>query len=229
MRVSIRQPGYLPHMGFFKKMQSCDKFVFLDDVQYERSDWDNRNKIRTYEETIWLTVPVYNKLGQKLNEVRISYETNWSSKHRKAIELNYRKAPYFEKYWKEIDKILEKKWEKLIDLNFALINYFTSELDISTETFRSSQMKINSTSSQRLLDICKQLNAATYISGELGKDYLDERIFNDSKIKVVYEKFQTPAYNQVHGEFIPNVSIIDLLFNEGEKSKTILESATNIS
>lgn len=224
MRVSIRQPGYLPHMGFFKKIQSCDKFVFLDDVQYERSDWDNRNKIRTFDDSMWLTIPVYNKFGQKLNEVKISYETNWQNKHRRSIELNYRKAPYFEKYWKDIDKILETKWERLIDLNFALIEYLMTQLDITTETMKSSTMEIGTIGSQRLLDICKKLQATTYISGEMGKDYLDETIFEDNKIKVIYENFQHPVYNQIHGKFIPNMSIIDLLFNEGDRSKMILES-----
>ena len=225
MRVSIRQPGYLPHMGFFKKIQSCDKFVFLDDVQYERSDWDNRNKIRTFDGSIWLTIPVHNKFGQKLNEVMISYETNWQNKHRRSIELNYRKTPYFEKYWKEIDKILETKWERLIDLNFALIEYIMTQLDITTETIRSSEMKIETVGSQRLLDICKKLKATAYISGEMGKDYLDEAIFDNGKIKVIYENFQHPVYHQIHGEFIPNMSIIDLLFNEGNNSKSILSQA----
>jgi hypothetical protein len=214
-------------MGFFKKIQSCDKFVFLDDVQYERSDWDNRNKIRTFDGSMWLTIPVHNKFGQKLNEVKISYETNWQNKHRKSIELNYRKAPYFEKYWKEIDKILETKWEKLIDLNFALIAYVMSQLDITTETIRSSQMGIETVGSQRLLDMCKKLQATTYISGEMGKDYLDETIFDNNKIKVIYENFQHPVYNQIHGEFIPNMSIIDLLFNEGENSQKILKMTKN--
>lgn len=225
MRVSIRQPGYLPHMGFFKKIQSCDKFVFLDDAQYERSDWDNRNKIRTFDGSMWLTIPVYNKFGQKLNEVKISYETDWQNKHRKSIELNYRKAPYFEKYWKEIDKILETKWERLIDLNFALIDYIMTQFDITAETILSSTMGIGTVSSQRLLDICKKLQATTYISGEMGKDYLDETIFDNNKIKVIYENFQHPVYNQIHGEFIPNMSIIDLLFNEGNDSKNILSQA----
>ena len=225
--ISIRQPGYLPYLGFFKKIQSSDIFVYLDDVQYERGDWDNRNKIRTYEGSIWLTVPVLNKFGQKLNEVNIANNQDWNKKHRLTIKTNYQKAPYFAKYWKKIDSILSKKWEKLIDLNLALIKYFNSELDLQTRTVKSSELQINSVGSQRLLDICKELGAKTYLSGEIGKNYLDEKIFRNEGIKVIYEKFKHPIYHQLHGEFIPNMSIVDLLFNEGENAREILLKSTN--
>lgn len=225
--ISIRQPGYLPYLGFFKKIQSSDIFVYLDDVQYERGDWDNRNKIRTYEGSIWLTVPVLNKFGQKLNEVNIANNQDWNKKHRLTIKTNYQKAPYFAKYWKKIDSILSKKWEKLIDLNLALIKYFNSELDLQTRTVKSSELQINSVGSQRLLDICKELGAKTYLSGEIGKNYLDEKIFRNEGIKVIYEKFKHPIYHQFHGEFIPNMSIVDLLFNEGENAREILLKSTN--
>jgi len=226
--ISIRQPGYFPYLGFFKKIQFCDIFVYLDDVQYERGDWDNRNKIKTSDGSMRLTVPVYNKSGQKLNEVQISYDTNWNIKHIKAIELNYQKTPYFSNYWDPIKKILEKKWSKLIDLNLALIEFINQELNITTKIIRSSNLKIDSVSSQRLVDICKKLDSTTYLSGEMGVDYLDEEIFQKENIKVIYEKFEHPTYSQNHGSFIPNLSIIDLLFNEGEKSKDILLRSKNI-
>lgn len=225
--ISIRQPGYFPYIGFFKKIQSCNIFVYLDDVQYERGDWDNRNKIKTSNGSMWLTVPVYNKSGQKLNEVQISYDTNWNIKHIKAIELNYQKTLYFSNYWDSLKNILEKKWSKLIELNLALIEYVNQALDINTQTIRSSDLKINSVGSQRLVDICKKLKGSTYLSGEMGKDYLDEKIFHKENIKVIYEKFQHPTYSQIHGSFIPNLSILDLLFNEGEKSKDILLKSKN--
>lgn len=225
--ISIRQPGYFPYIGFFKKIQSCNIFVYLDDVQYERGDWDNRNKIKTSNGSMWLTVPVYNKSGQKLNEVQISYDTNWNIKHIKAIELNYQKTLYFSNYWDSLKNILEKKWSKLIELNLALIEYVNQALDINTQTIRSSDLKINSVGSQRLMDICKKLKGSTYLSGEMGKDYLDEKIFHKENIKVIYEKFQHPTYSQIHGSFIPNLSILDLLFNEGEKSKDILLKSKN--
>lgn len=226
--ISIRQPGYIPYMGFFKKIQSSNVFVYLDDVQYERGDWDNRNKIHTAEGSAWLTVPVLNKFGEKLNEVKIDNTKNWNSKHRTTIKINYQNAPFFQKYWEKIEHILNSKWEKLIDLNLTLIEFFNFELGIKTKTVRSSELQINSTGSQRLLEICQKLNADTYLSGPLGKNYLDEKIFSSASISIVYEKFEHPQYHQMRENFIPNLSIIDLLFNEGAKSKDILLNSKNM-
>jgi len=226
--VSIRQPGYLPFMGFFKKIQSSDVFVYLDDVQYEKGGWDNRNRISTAKEIAWLTVPVFNKFGQKLNEVKIDNTKNWNLKHRTTIKLNYQNTPFFQKYWEKTESILNRKWNKLIDLNLTLIEFFNFELGIKTKTVKSSTLQINSTSSQRLLEICQKLNADTYLSGPLGKNYLDEEIFSIANISVVYEKFEHPIYHQMREGFIQNLSIIDLLFNEGEKSKDILLNSKNM-
>ena len=226
-KICIRQPGYLPFLGFFKKIESVELFVFLDDVNYSKGDWDNRNKIRTNENSMWLTVPILNKSGKLLNEVEIDYSKDWIYKHKSAIKYNYENCPFFDKYWKEIEKILDKKHKKLFELNISLINYFISILQISTKTICSSDLHINSTGSKKLLDICKSLNCDTYISGELGSDYLDLDIFKNENITVKFEKFEHPQYSQKYSKFIPNMSIIDLLFNEGEKSIDILKKSKN--
>jgi len=226
--ISIRQPGYLPYLGFFKKIQVSDIFVEFDDVPYTRSDWDNRNQIRTFDGTVRLTIPVYNKLGQRLKDVMIVNTENWSKKHKIAIKNNYQKAPYFSKYWDLIESILEKNHEKLIDLNLSLIDYFCSELSINTKIIKSSELNIDLKGSERLLEICKKLNAKKYLSGIHGKNYLNEKIFSDANIEVIYENFAHPTYHQIHGNFIPNMSIIDLLFNEGDNSKRILNECKNI-
>jgi hypothetical protein len=225
--ISIRQPGYLPYLGFFKKIQSVDIFVFLDDVQYERGDWDNRNKIKTKDSSQWLTVPIQNKFGSLLNEVKIDYTHNWVKKHTSSIKINYEKSQYFEKYWYELENLLNKKYEKLIELNFALIDYFISELKIKTKIVKSSKLKNFKSGSEKLLDICTHLDTSTYVSGELGKNYLNEKIFSDVGIEVIFEKFSHPKYNQIQGQFISNLSIIDLLFNEGENAIQILEESQN--
>lgn len=225
--VTIRQPGYLPYLGFFKKIESCDVFVFLDDVQFEKNDWDNRNKIKTVDGSVWLTVPVLHKFGTKLNEIRIDNNQEWSKKHRKTIEMNYQKAKYFSDYWDDIESILNKKWEKLIDLNFEFITYFMKKLSITTHTVKSSELKITKTGSERLLEICKKLNSDTYLSGELGRNYLNEEIFSENKIDVIYEKFSHPVYRQIHGEFLPNMAVMDILFNEGENAANILKESKN--
>ena len=225
--VCIRQPGYLPYIGFFKKIQSSDVFVYLDDTKYVSHGWDNRNKIKTDTGSMWLTVPINrNSMGDLMN-VLIENNDEWKKKHLRSIQINYQKSPFFETYWDSLRKIYEKPWEKLIDLNLALIDFFNSELNIETESFRSSELDVGSTGSNKLLEICEKLNADTYLSGSSGHDYLDETIFQAKKIKVIYENFEHPKYRQRGKDFLPNMAIIDLLFNEGENSKKILSDSKN--
>ena len=186
--VIIRQPGYLPNLGFFKKIQSCDTFVFLDDIQFVKDRFDNRNRIRTKDGTTWLTVHVKRPVFKKnLNEILITNDIDWQRNHLNIIEEAYHATPFFTTYWYSLQKILDKNWTKLIDLNIELIRYFMSALNLMTCTVNSSTLKKSSNRSQRLLDICKHLDASCYISGISGKDYLDEKIFHNSGIKIIYE------------------------------------------
>ena len=223
--VSIHQPGYLPWLGFFKKIESADIFVFLDDVQYSRGKWENRNKIRTREDSIWLTVPILNKSGRLINQVEIDYSKDWLYKHKSAIKLSYEHSPFFDLYWNDIESILNHSHKKLLDLNMELINYFISTLEIKTKTVLSSDLNIDSMGSERLLDICMSLDADTYLSGELGVNYLDTKNFEKENIQIIFEKYLHPTYTQKHPNFISNMSIIDLLFNEGKKSIQILKES----
>ena len=226
--VMIRQPGYMPNIGFFKKIQSSELFVFLDDVQFVKDRFDNRNKIRTIEGFRWITVPIKRPVfGKKLNEIPISYEYDWVKEHCDLIFESYHKTDYFSSYWDSIKNILEKKHEKLIDLNLDLINYFNSELKITTKTISSSIFNISQTKTRKLVDICSKVDATCYISGISGHDYLDEKLFLESKIKLIYENFIHPIYNQIHGKFIDNMSIIDLLMNEGSRSQKIVNDCIN--
>lgn len=225
--ISIHQPGYLPWMGFFKKIQSSDIFVFLDDVQFEKNGWHNRNKIITSEDSMWLTVPVHVNLGMHLNEIRIDYSSDWIKKHEKSIEMNYSKSSFFEKYWLDFKKIYEKKHEFLINLNLEIIKKSMEILNIQTETILSSSLDIKEKKSARILQICQSLNASIYISGTMGKDYLDVDDFKKKNIDVIFQNFQHPTYLQKSKLFLPNMSIIDLLFNEGDKAERILKESSN--
>ena len=228
--VMIRQPGYMPNLGFFKKIQSSDIFVFLDDVQFSKDSFDNRNQIKTNFGPEWITVPLNRPVFEKkFNEVSISYKTNWIKEHCNNIFENYKSTPYFSSYWYEIEKILNYKHKLLIQLNFELIKYFIKTLDIHTKTIKSSELSITKIKTERLIEICLKLNAKCYISGIGGKDYLDESLFENTKIKLIYENFIHPKYTQIHGDFIKNMSIIDLLLNEGPKSKKILYDSKNIT
>ena len=143
-RVVILQPSYLPWIGYFEQMARADQFVYLDDVQYTRRDWRNRNKIRTNEGWTWLTVPVQQKnlYTQLLKDTRIDNSTNWSKKHRAAIRFNYSNAPFFENYYPYFDSVYQKRWEFLLDLCYETTGYLKEVLNITTQTFKSSTISV---------------------------------------------------------------------------------------
>ena len=177
---------------------------------------------------MWITVPVIKPYKLKLNEVLI-IQNNWQQKHLMTIKTNYENSPYFDDYWKKLSSIYNKNWEKLIDLNIELIKFFMQELDISTQTIKSSDLDADGSSSEKLLNICKKLNATTYLSGEMGLQYMDEKIFKENNVQIIFEHFIHPVYNQNSNSFIPNLSILDLLFNEGNNAQNILQQSKNIS
>ena len=170
--ISIHQPVYLPWLGFFEKVISSEKFVFLDDVQFEKNGFQNRNKIRTYDGEMWLTVPVKAKSQTLLKDVKINYSTDWINKHKKSIILNYQKAKFFDKYWLELEKIYDEKYEYLLELNMEVIKFLFSKLKIKKEILVSSELHISAKGSDRILEICKILDVNRYISGITGKKYL---------------------------------------------------------
>lgn len=220
--ITIHQPGYLPWLGFFDKMAKSDVFVFLDDVQYEKNYFDNRNKIKTADGWMWLTVPVKVTFGQKLNEVVIENNLSWREKHWKALQTNYNKAPYFAEHAAFLEKVYQQDWERLIDLNITLITYLAEQLGLKKKIVKSSELHAIGAKSERLLDICLKLGATTYLSGQFGRNYLDEQKFTEKGVKVIYQDFKHPVYPQLYGGFFSALAIIDLLCNCGPKSLRVL-------
>ena len=225
--VSIDQPGYLPWLGFFKKIMYSDIFVFLDDVKFVKRQFMNRNQIRTKNYTVFLTVPIIKNSGYNINEVKISYDEKWNINHKKNIFYNYNKSQFFEEYWGFFEEIYSKKIKNLLELNLEIINFFIKELELKTKIIFSSELGTTEKKSNLNLEICKSLNAGSYLSGNHGKHYLIEKDFQKNGIKVEYQNFQYPEYTQVYKPFIPNMAFIDLLFNEGKNSKKILQDSKN--
>lgn len=217
--ISISQPTYMPYLGFFDKIASSDIFVFFDDAQYEIRSFHNRCKIRTLEGEKWLSVPVSHPFSLKIKDVRISEDNVWKKNHLKMIETSYSSCKFFNKYWNNISSLINSDWQNLSDLNISLIEFFIKEFQMRAKLIRSSSLNLNSTKSTKLLEICKKTGGTTYLSGINGKKYLDLGIFSDAGIKVIFQDFIHPSYNQIHGEFIRNMSIIDLLLNEGNQTK----------
>ncbi len=224
MRVTILQPSYLPWLGFFEQMSRSDKFVLLDDVQYTRRDWRNRNRIRVRENWIWLTVPVQQKsrFSQSLLETRIDNSVSWRRKHLETLRQHYCKAPFFEKYFPRCQQVYEKDWTFLFDLCLETINLIKEEMGIETPLLRSSEMKPGGEKTERLVSICRELGATHYLSGESGSNYIAEEDFSSQDIALEYQNYEHPVYPQRYTGFVPHLSAIDLLFNCGEQSLGIL-------
>ncbi len=223
-RIAIMQPGYLPWLGFFELMCHCDLFVFLDDVQYTKRDWRNRNRIRTYNGWQWLTVPVFNrnKSGQLIRDVRINNYGSWQKQHFKALQIHYGKSKFSNLFLPEFENIYSKKWDKLLDLNVELILLLAEMLLIKIPWVFSSQLNIKSKKSERILEICKLLNADELYDSKAASDFLDLSLFEKEEISVKFQDFVHPVYDQVYKPFIPYMSVIDLLFNYGEKSLKVI-------
>ena len=228
MKVCIQQPQYLPYIGFFHKLMHSDVCVILDDVEYSKNDLFNRNKIKTSQEWCWLTVPVKANMKQLIKDVKINNSSNWKKKHSMAIQSNYQKAAFFNTYWDFFEKYYSKEWDTLTELNMESLKYLAKVLDIPIKFVMSSELNITTSKTQRLIDICKKVGADTYVSGTGAKDYMNDKLFEKENIKLLYQDFNHPVYNQQFGEFEKFMSIIDLLFNHGEESSNIIRQAGGV-
>jgi len=219
--VAGHQPEYLPYFGFFSKIAHADIFVIVDNIQYVKKNYQNRNRIKTHNGWIWLSVPVITKgrFEQNINEVEINNSENWRHKHLKTISLNYKKAPFFDEYIKLFEDIYSKEWQMLSELNEVIIRRIIKILGIDVKILKGSELGVSGEKTGLLVDICKKTGADTYLSGSGAKDYVVESMIEEHNLNHKYYEFKHPVYSQLHGEFIPNMSIIDLLFNCGDKSK----------
>ncbi len=224
--VGVLQPGYLPWLGFFEQLDRADLFVIYDDVQYDKNGWRNRNRIKTSQGVQWLTVPVLmsDGTGRLIKDIRIDNRQKWQKKHLKSIEQNYRKSLYFEKYFHIFENGFSSKWDKLIDCDMFFIEKLKEILGINTPIVFSSDLKSKGKSTERLINVLTQLDATDFYEGIAGKDYIDENVFNNAGINLVYQNYTHPVYNQMYGEFVPYLSVVDLIFNEGTKSLGIIRS-----
>ncbi len=230
MILTAHQPVYLPWLGLFHKISLAETFVYFDQVQYLPKDWMNRNKIRTKDGSILLTVPVLRKgyRDLKTSEIEINNSINWQKKHLRSISLNYKKSPYFENYIPFFEDVYSRKWEFLGDLNEYMLKWFLDELGIKVNFLNAKNFKFQGEKSSLILNMCKKLDASTYIFGTLGKDYANVHEFEKNNIKLIFQDYNHPKYSQLYNEFVSHLSVIDLLFNHGPKSLEIILS-NNIS
>lgn len=226
MIIAVHQPQYLPWLGFFAKMDRADMFVLLDTVQYKKNEWQNRNRIKTAQGWQWLTVPVLYRFPQKIKEVEINCRDNWQHRQRQALISNYRKAPYWSELESFFEEIFSSTWRNISELNIFTIRRLAGLLGIETTIRIASELPdFPENPDERLIAIARYFNADTYLSGGGGKNYMQLDKYRDSGIRVLFQDFKHPVYNQLFGEFEPFMSAVDLIMNHGPESPAILRGS----
>ena len=224
--VVIHQPDFLSYIGFFHRLLYADLYVVLDDVQFVKSNnsWTHRDKIKTQNGEKWLTISVKKApRNTNINEVVLNDTLNWKKQNLDLLKQNYSKAEYFTEIFPYIEKLYQTEVDSLSEFNMQSIFMLIQLFDIEIEIMNSSSLVTTTTKSERLVEILTQVNASHYLSGVGAKDYHINKPFDDANIKVIWQEFNPPMYPQLHGEFIPYLSSIDLLFNCGiEESRKIL-------
>jgi hypothetical protein len=229
LKIAIAQPTYLPWLGYFDLLDQVDRFVLLDSVQFERQSWQQRNRIKTPKGLEWLTVPVVfrGKLSQSIAEVQIREPEFWHD-HLRAIELNYKRARFFNRYFAGLRDVvqLEASSLSLPQLTIGLLRWFAEVMEIQTPTIRSSEMQVSGKRTQLLAEICMGIGASEYLSPLGSAEYIldDLPILSDRGIKATFHHYEHPVYSQMFPPFQPYACILDLLFNEGDDALQIIRS-----
>lgn len=224
--VGIHQLHYLPWLRYFDKIARSEVFVVLDNIQFNKNGWQNRNRIKTSSGATLLTVPVFENAGQNLSEVRINGQTSWSRKHWRTIEQAYGKAPFFGVHADFLKTTYERKWDRLNDLNRHMLEYFVSALRITTRIVYGSDLNVPGTATERLVNVIKAVGGDCYYSGAYAVGaYLDAALFEAAGIRLELQRWESCPYPQLHGAFVPDLSILDLLMNCGPDSIGLLMGA----
>jgi hypothetical protein len=229
-KVAITQSNYIPWKGYFDLIRHVDEFILYDNVQYTRRDWRNRNQIKTKDGLKWLTIPVSvkGKFEQPIYEVTVS-DPSWAKTHWATLVGAYRKAPFFDLYRNELEALfLAEQQDYLSQINKHFIERLCTILNIHTPIHSSTKYELLEERNARLIHICRQAGATHYYTGGSAKAYLREDLFADAGITVCYFDYSNyPAYPQLHGDFVHEVSILDLLFHVGGDAKTYFEKISS--
>lgn len=225
--LAALQPSYLPWLGYFDQMRRASVFVLYDDVQFDKHGWRNRNRIKTPGGPLWLTVPVLHsgRRRPRINEVHIDHRTPWRRKHLNSLRQYYAKAPYARDVLSALEGLLTRDWERLVDLDTAVMTLMAAWLGVTTPVVAASELGIGGERSARLLEICSHFGVRRYLSGDSARNYLDLQMFADAGIEVEWQEFRHPVYPQLHGAFVSHLSAMDLILNCGPDSPAILSGA----
>ena len=226
MKIGISQPTFLPWQGYLALINHVDEFIILDDVQFDKRSWQQRNIIKQNDNKLLLTIPVKSKgkYDQKINEVFIDYGSDFIDKHLKSIFLSYKKSNHFSLYFKKIEEIYKKKFEKLSEINIEFIFFFLKEMNINTKISLSSNLNLKEKKHNLIKRICEIKNCSNFVSTRGSEIYLKDLAKDKINFEIVYYDFKNFDYKQIGSKFISNLSSLDLLFNLGKNSKEYLEN-----
>jgi len=226
------QSSYIPWKGYFDMMQRVDEFILYDDAQYTRRDWRNRNQIKTKDGLLWLTIPVEVKgrYDQPIKDVRIS-DVHWADRHFKTIVGAYARAPHFRDYRDALEALYRGAVStRLSDVNRRFLEGIAGLLGISTRLSWSMDYRLPEGRVERLIGLCQQAGATTYVSGPSARDYMDPAVFAAAGIELAYMDYTGyPEYPQLYPSFTHQVSVVDLLLNAGPAARACMTSSAALS
>jgi len=227
MKGTILQPTYLPWLGYFEMIDSADVFVVFDHVQFQRKSWQQRNKIKTSNGVVTLTLPIKRKgRNTRICDAEISYnQGNPLEKHWKTITLAYKKTPFFSNYESIFQDLYSKKYNMLSDLNFAIIETISEILGLDKKIVFSSRLSLNDENmgkTEKVVNLCKKVDITSLYDAKSAAEFLNIPLFDKEGISVTFQSYKHPTYNQPWGNFVAYLSVIDLLFNEGDSSLEII-------
>ncbi|HEY8119605.1 MAG TPA: WbqC family protein [Methylophilaceae bacterium] len=220
--ICIHQPDFAPYLGFFHRLLLADHFIILDDAQFIKGGWQNRDRIKGKQGAAWLTLSIVKKFPQKINEVLLDPKVQWIDDNLNLLHDSYARASYFDEVFTRVEAIYRSGHQKMIELNLALMQLAFEYFDIEIPLSYASQHEVAGKSSARLVGLVKATGGDSYLTGTGSTDYLDETLFSEADIKVEWQQFRHPVYPQLHGDFEPMLSCLDVMFNCGKGAADVL-------
>ena len=220
-RLAILQSNYIPWKGYFDLIASVDEFIIFDDAQYTKNDWRNRNRIKTPQGVQWLTIPVETKgkLSQRIREAEVKDDL-WREKHLRTLLQNYSRAPYFSDYKTWLEQLYSSCDSRLLSkINYHFLTAICDELQITTKLTWSSDYHLGEGKTERLVSLCRQAGATTYLSGPSARDYLDATLFEQAGVELCFKEYLYPEYPQLYPPFEHAVTVLDAILNTGPEAR----------
>lgn len=228
--VTGHQPVYLPWLGLLHKISLADVYIFMDDVQYLRGDWNNRNRIKTPNGASWLTVPVALDRSSspilkdiRIDDSRFGQKGDWQIEHWRTLERAYRRAPHWDSAASFFEDVLtRRRWRWLAELNQEILLYLIEFMGFSVEFVRASEARFQAVKSDLVLEHCTRFGAGICVLGQHGRDYLRVEDFSAAGIFTYFQDYRHPTYPQRFGDFISHLSAVDVMFNCGKDSVSVI-------